>query len=634
MRNAHKGEWIRNTYEVLQAFPLQLGTLYFTRFHPDPTKADVTQTGTRFILAVPATSLETDKPLTALLERDESRFISTEAVFIEEETLYWVYRHIPGTWLAYRLLSTHRVPEREIPLLLQQVIQTWMQVERNGEWTFIHPENLFLEDNGQVRFLYGGPAWLTRPPLFPPDEGVRLGLLAYSLLTGRRMPLYVPMETLRSLPEDPGVPNAWRSLLRRMFQASSSDVPSWNEIGELLEQITRTLSRPKAVEREYPASNPTSDTAMKASSASEQTVPAPHGPTASDPWWKRRAVRLGAAAIGGLILLTATGWGFTQMIMSNTNSAALSPSQSKQAAIWYNQSLAAYQVKQYDRALDLGKKALAADPSKQGYYLHVAKLHQIRGDFQSGVQVMKQAVKRFPQDPAMQDGLAMQEYYAKDFMAAKAASDKAVQMNPSNPVFFYHNGKILGALGDYAHASEMLKKAIALDSRQPYYHYDLSVYQYRLGQIDPAIQSAKTASGMDDDNPRYKMMLGILYLKKRELANENPSLLPEEKEAQKRKWAQEAVSVFDPLVMKHALNEGGYYYASVAFYYAGRLPEATNAIQQALKANNRHALYHYHYGVVLAASGKRNEAIAQFQEAVRLNPNHPLYKQALDQLQK
>ncbi|BCU80737.1 hypothetical protein JIR001_05200 [Polycladomyces abyssicola] len=634
MRNSHKGEWIRNTYEVLKVFPLQLGTLYFTRFHPDPTKVDVTQTGTRFILAVPATSLATDAPLTALLERDESRFVSAEAVFVEKETLYWVYRRMPDTWLAYRLLSPHRVPEREIPLLLQQVVRAWIKIERNGEWTFIHPENLFLEDSGQIRFLYGGPTWLTRPPLFPPDERVRLGLLAYSLLTGQRMPLHVTMETLRSLPEDPVVPNAWRSFLRRMCQASPTNVPSWDETLELLEQTTRILSRPETTGREHTASDPTTGTAKKVSSASERTAPAPHVPTASIPWWKRRAVQLGAAAIGGLMLLTAAGWGITQMIMSNTDSAALSPSQSKQAAIWYNQSLAAYQAKQYDRALDLGKKALAADPSKQGYYLHVAKLHQIRGDFQNGVQVMKQAVKRFPQDPAMQDGLAMQAYYAKDFMAAKTASDKAVQMNPSNPVYFYHNGKILSALGDYAHASEMLKKAIALDSRQPYYHYDLSVYQYRLGQIDPAIRSAKTASDMDSGNSRYKMMLGILYLKKRELVNENPSLLPEEKEAQKRKWAQEAVNVFDSLVKKQALNEGGYYYASVAFYYAGRLPEATNAIQQALKANNRHALYHYHYGVVLAASGKRNEAIAQFRQAVRLEPNHPLYKKALDQLQK
>ncbi|MBN2910536.1 tetratricopeptide repeat protein [Polycladomyces sp. WAk] len=634
MRNAHKGEWIRNTYEVLQVFPLQLGTLYFTRFHPDPTKTDVTRADTRFILAVPATSQATDAPLAALLERDESRFVSVEAVFVEEETMYWVYRRMPSTWLAYRLLSNHRVPEREIPALLQQVVRTWMQVERNDEWTFIHPENLFLEDSGQVRFLYGGPAWLTRPPLFPPNEGVRLGLLAYSLLTGRRMPLHVPMETLLSLPEDPVVPNAWKSFLRQMCQASSTNVPSWDKTLELLEQTSRTLSSPETPGRGHAATDPATVTAKKASSVSERTSPAPHVPTASGPWWKRRAVRLGAAAIGGLMLLTATGWGITQMFVSNSDRAALSPSQSKQAAIWYNQSLAAYQAKQYDRALELGKKALAADPSKQGYYLHVAKLHQIQGDFQNGVQVMKQAVKRFPQDPAMQDGLAMQSYYAKDFMAAKAASDKAVQMNPSNPGYFYHNGKILAALGDYAHAAEMLKKAIALDNRQPYYHYDLSVYQYRLGQIDPAIQSAKTASGMDGDNPRYKMMLGILYLKKRELANENPSLLPEEKEAQKRKWAQEAVRVFDPLVKKHELNEGGYYYASVAFYYAGRLPEAANAIQQALKANNRHALYHYHYGVVLAASGKRNEAIAQFQQAVRLEPNHPLYKKALDQLQK
>jgi tetratricopeptide (TPR) repeat protein len=88
------------------------------------------------------------------------------------------------------------------------------------------------------------------------------------------------------------------------------------------------------------------------------------------------------------------------------------------------------------------------------------------------------------------------------------------------------------------------------------------------------------------------------------------------------------------LVKKHALNGGEYYYASVAFYYAGLLPEAANAIQLALKTDNRQALYHYHYGVVLASTGKRNEAIAQFQQAARLDANNPLYKQALDQFRK
>ncbi|MGA9174688.1 MAG: tetratricopeptide repeat protein [Thermoactinomyces sp.] len=634
MRNARKGEWIRDTYEVLQVFPLHLGTMYFTRLRPNPADADDAQTATRFILAVQAASPSPDVPLTTLLERDESRFVPVEAVFVENETLYWVYRRLPENWLAHRLLSTHRLPETEIAPLLQQVIRTFMQAERNGEWTFIHPENLFLDKDGRVRFLYGGPPWLTRPPISTEGEGPRLGFLAYSLLTGRRMPLNISAETIRSLLEDPAVPSVWNPFLHRMCQPSS-DAPTWEEALALLKDTERALVNPDARNTGHDSPDQTTKTGTHTPDAVEQNDMAPLRPSASIPWWNRRAILLGAAALGGFILLTATGWGVTQMWMSDTaSSSPVSSANAKQAAIWYNQSLSAYQAKQYDRALDLGKKALEADPGKQSYYLQVAKLYQIRGDYRHGVQIMKQAVKRFPQDPAMQDGLAMQAYYAKDFMTAKAAISKAVQINPSNPGYFHHNAKILGALGDYAHAADMMKKAIALDSSQPYYYYDLSIYQYRLGQIDQAIRSAKTASGMDGENSRYQTMLGILYLKKRDMVDENPSLLTEEKEAQKKKWAQEAAKVFDPLVKKHALNGGEYYYASVAFYYAGLLPEAANAIQLALKTDNRQALYHYHYGVVLASTGKRNEAIAQFQQAARLDANNPLYKQALDQFRK
>jgi tetratricopeptide (TPR) repeat protein len=334
-----------------------------------------------------------------------------------------------------------------------------------------------------VRFLYGGPSWLAFPPISPEDEGTRLGLLAYSLLTGRRMPLYTSAETVRSLLEDPDIPSVWKPFLHRMC-LPSSDTRIWEEALVLLEHTELAPTNPDAWKMRHAAPDQSTDTHTQTHDAIGPNNTVPPQPSFPIPWWKHRVVRLGAAALSGFILLTAIGWSATRMWMSDTASSfPISSANAKQAAIWYNQSLSAYQAKQYDRALDLGKKALAADPGRQGYYLHVAKLYQIRGDFQHGVQIMKQAVKMFPQDPAMQDGLAMQAYYAKDFMTAKAAISKAVQINPSNPGYFHHNAKILGALGDYTHAADMMKKAIALDNSQPYYYYDLSIYQYRDDDI-------------------------------------------------------------------------------------------------------------------------------------------------------
>jgi tetratricopeptide (TPR) repeat protein len=613
MSNARKGKWIRDTYEVLQTFPLHQGTMYFTRMHSGEND---TGTATRFLLAVQGVTLPPDLPPETLLQRDEARFVPAEAVFVENETLYWVYRQLPENWLAHRLLPDHRLPEKQIVHLLQQVIHALMQAEQHHEWTLLHAENIFQHKDGQVRFLHGGPSWLSEAPLSPENEGPRVGLLAYSLLTGQRTPIDVSPENLRSFLDEPAVTSAWKPFLRQAWQPASA--VSWNDLLASLQKTEQSLvnlseEKPKIV------------TQTKKTGITTQPVPLP--------WWKRKAARWIGIALGIYILLSVAGWGIAEWI-SDTPTTTVDPYQAKQAADWYDQSQTAYQDKQYDRALDLGKKALAADPSKEKYYLHLAKLYQLRQDYKNGVQIMKQAVKRFPENPAIQDGLAMQAYYAKDYATAKAASEKAVHLNPSRSSYYHHEAKILSAQGKYTDAVELMKKAISLDKNQSYYYYDLSIYQYRLGQIDEAVKSAKTAISMDRQNVRYQTMLAILYLKERDLVNEDPSLLAEERTAQKQKWAQEAAKIFSPLLKKHVLHASEYYYASVAFYYTGQLPQALEAIQLALKTDNRQALYHYQYGVVLASSGKRNEAIAEFQQATRLDANNPLYKQALTQFQK
>jgi tetratricopeptide (TPR) repeat protein len=70
------------------------------------------------------------------------------------------------------------------------------------------------------------------------------------------------------------------------------------------------------------------------------------------------------------------------------------------------------------------------------------------------------------------------------------------------------------------------------------------------------------------------------------------------------------------------LYAGGYHNAAVSMWRLGKIPEALELFQQALRIKPDFVEAHYNLGIALAQTGKNQEAIAHYEQALRINPDY------------
>lgn len=304
----------------------------------------------------------------------------------------------------------------------------------------------------------------------------------------------------------------------------------------------------------------------------------------------------------------------------------------EQAAVWYRQSVEAKDNNQVTQAILLGRKAVSADPGKREYYIHLAKLYQGARDSQSAILLLKEGTKRFPDDAELHDMLALYAYYTKDLKTAESASDRSVQLEPDNPVYLYHRGKIFIAQRNLRTAAELIGEAVEKDSDNAVYHHDLAVVLFRLGEVDRSLEHAKKAVQYDDSNDKYRMTLGLAYLKKREQLEKDSDLSSAQKKAQQKSLAKKAYESFHAATQLNTRYSQAYYYEAMSRYYYGDLNNARQAVERAIVLDSNKASYHYQLGVILTAQGNKSEAIKALERAVKLEPDNDRYKKALTKL--
>ena len=353
--------------------------------------------------------------------------------------------------------------------------------------------------------------------------------------------------------------------------------------------------------------------------------------------WKSKGL---LAALAAFILLIA-GVGGYQWLFAEKESADVKSSavfdpdvqeDPDQAAEWYRQSVEARNNNQVAQAIPLGKKAVSADPNKRQYYVHLAELYQMAGDPRSAVLLLQEAVKRFPDDAELHDMLAMYAYNAEDLKTAESASDRSVQIEPNNPVFLYHRGKIFIKQGNLRTAAELIKEAVKKDPDNAVYHHDLAVVLFRLEEVDRSVEHAEKAVQQDKSNYKYWMTLGLSYLKKRELLEKDSNLSDGAKNEQQRTLAKKAYESFHTAARLNDRYSQAFYYEAMSRYYYGDLNNAKRAVERAIVLDSGKASYYYQLGVILTAQNNKSEAIKAMEKAVELDPKNALYKDALAKL--
>lgn len=631
------GDVIRQTYEVLNAFPFVEGVLYFTSMKQEESLQ------TRFIHAIEFKREIEPGELEELLSRNEEIFFPVNEVFIEDGVLYQVFEKMEGNLLGLYLLQSAPLSVAETTEILQKITNHLLQCYDEEQFALVDPRNIVITPTGEIRFLYGGPVKLLAHQHVEAEAVKKVASLLYTMLTKQLADEETGrVESVRSFRQD--VPLQLEEYLMRGLSPEPDKRPRIYDFWKWAHQYAS--KKPKAIQAEGKSGSAESppftiDPLVPATSTvsppdtREKNVVTSETPKRSFP---KKPLFIGAGALVACALLFTLFHLFFMDSGDEALAGIIVPEverDEKQAIQYFQQSNLAFDRKQLDQAILFARKALTANPEQKEYYLHLANLYGLARDYQKGKQTLEAAADKFPKEASVHDALSVHAYYLQDYQLAKQASERAVQLDGQDARYLYHQGKVYGALKQYEKAVESLRYATYISRDNARYYHDLGVFLYQMGKLEEAIEQVKKAIRLEQrDDEEYYVTLGILYLKKREQISKDVKLDPAVREKEMKNWAKRAYRAFNDALDKEKNFPEAHYYKSMAHYYYGHFITAKNSAEKATKLDPKNAVYHYQLGLTYIKNEMKEEAIAAFEKAIQLDSKNTLYKEGLEQAKK
>lgn len=254
MKMKQKGERIRDTFRVLQAFPFVQGVLYYAEVVPRQGGDTSAPLPTRFLHGLDIQQVRKGADLRNLLKRDRDAFFPIQGLFVEEGILYQVFGKLDGNLMAHHLYRSVPLPLNQANHILQCVSGHLVRIHQQGLFTVIHPQNMLLTKDS-VRFLYGGPFGLlpktrgggaagTADPAVARQQAqsmdaYSLAVLAYIILTGSS-PSSEKLLPIRSYRND--VPQRLEHLIMQSLLAEPRSRPRVEDLWNLLKEDAQRIS--------------------------------------------------------------------------------------------------------------------------------------------------------------------------------------------------------------------------------------------------------------------------------------------------------------------------------------------------------------------------------------------------------
>ena len=122
------------------------------------------------------------------------------------------------------------------------------------------------------------------------------------------------------------------------------------------------------------------------------------------------------------------------------------------------------------------------------------------------------AVKLSPLDPAPHVLLALVHQWRREFDAANAAADKALDLQPKDAITLSNLGSMLNWAGRSEEALGVLQQAIRLDPFHPPNYLEWLAFAYEgLGDYDQCVEAAKRGIALDPDYVGLQVDLAVCY---------------------------------------------------------------------------------------------------------------------------
>lgn len=276
---------------------------------------------------------------------------------------------------------------------------------------------------------------------------------------------------------------------------------------------------------------------------------------------------------------------------------------------------ASLELGQYEEA-EAAYEALLAQAPGAAVFSRAARLAWIQGDAAAAIEWMQQAVASAKESGLSGERLAwyqfqLGELYFKtgDIDAAQGHYAAARQTLPNYYLVLAGEGKVAAATGDFEQAIALYAQLVER-LPQPQFVATLGDFYALAGDKTAAQQQYDTVNIIADlettDQALVGRQLALFYADQE--TNLEAALLAAEAELASR-----------PDVY-------GYDVLAWVLFKNGRLDEAAQASEQALRLGTPEALFHYHAGMIAAAQGNSEQAKMYLTTALALNPHFDFYQ--------
>lgn len=254
-----------------------------------------------------------------------------------------------------------------------------------------------------------------------------------------------------------------------------------------------------------------------------------------------------------------------------------------------------HQRKEYERAVEYYRKALALNPKLAGVQANLGAALQAMGKTEEATLALKRAAELDPANATVK-GLLVDVQAAAGYALTKQALD-------------------LQQSGQHHEALPIFEKALATDPDNPEMRFAYAVSLHNDKQLDKAIQEYQAVAAQAPGNAEYQYYLATALHQKGNLAaarkayQESLRLKPDYPEA------AEGLGLINQQESNTLLE------TAVAAYGRADYKKVLETTDAALKKSPENATAYYYQGLAYTASGKGSLAVQSYRSALRYDPS-------------
>ena len=269
---------------------------------------------------------------------------------------------------------------------------------------------------------------------------------------------------------------------------------------------------------------------------------------------------------------------------------------------WFEQGTRLHRQGQWAQAKSMYEAVLAQQPA------HADALHLLGViAFQTGhplvaVTLMNKAIALQPTNPVFHANCANGYKALGRLDDALQRYDQAIALQPRYVEAYCNRGVVLRQLHRYEQALESYDQALALDPKYVEAYANRGVVLQALGRLQEALESFDQAIALKPDHvAAYINRGGVLRAMNR---------------------FEDAIHTYDQALLIQPHHAQVHYNRGVALQSVHRLVDAIDSYDQAIAGQPTYTSAHYNRGVALQALLRCHEAIESYDHAIALEPQH------------